>query len=126
MGLKVSGGDKDPEMIEGCKKNLRKFEVQASLKVGDVAETIPDGIDRIVTDPPYGRASSTSQEELSSIYERLFKTAQKRLKKDGYLSAIFPGQDYIAMGKEHLKSIETYKVKVHGSLDRHFTVFKKD
>ncbi len=125
MGLDVCGGDKDPEMIEGCRKNLRKFEVEASLEVGDVSETIPEDIDHIVTDPPYGRASSTSKEEISSIYERLFRTAQKRLKKDGYLSAIFPGQDYITMGKKHLDLIETYKVRVHRSLDRHFTVFRK-
>ncbi len=125
MGLKVSGGDKNPEMIEGCKKNLRKFEVEASLTIGDVSETVPEGIDGIVTDPPYGRASSTSKETLSSIYERLFKTAEKKLKKGGYLSAIFPGENYVEMGKEHLKLIETYKVRVHRSLDRHFSVFKK-
>ncbi len=125
MGLEVSGGDKDPKMVEGCRKNLREFEVEASLTVGDVAENIPDGIDHIVTDPPYGRASSTDKEELSSIYERLFETAQKRLKKGGYLSAIFPEENYVAMGKDHLKLIETYKVRVHRSLDRHFTVFKK-
>ncbi len=125
VGLDVSGGDKDPEMIEGCRKNLREFEVEASLKVGDVSETIPEEIDLIVTDPPYGRASSTSKEEISSIYERLFRTAQKRLKKDGYLSAIFPGKNFIALGEEHLELMETYKVRVHRSLDRHFTVFKK-
>ncbi len=125
MGLDVSGGDKDHKMIEGSRKNLREFEVEASLKIGDVSETIPEGIGHIVTDPPYGRASSTSKEEISSIYERLFNTAQKRLKKGGYLSAIFPDQNYIMMGKEYLELIETYKVRVHRSLDRHFTVFKK-
>ncbi|MFW5952670.1 MAG: methyltransferase [Candidatus Natronoplasma sp.] len=125
MGLDVSGGDKDPKMIEGCKKNLSEFEVEASLEAGDVRETIPDGIDHIVTDPPYGRASSTSKEDLSSIYKRLFRTAQERLKEGGYLSAIFPGQNYLAIGEEHLELIETYKVRVHRSLDRHFTVFKK-
>jgi len=125
MGHDVSGGDKDPEMIEGCRKNLREFDVEASLEVGDVSETIPEDIDHIVTDPPYGRASSTSKEEISCIYERLFKTALKRLKKGGYLSAIFPGKNYIIMGKEHLELIETFKVRVHRSLNRHFTVFKK-
>jgi len=126
MGHDVSGGDKDPKMVEGCKINLREFLVEASLEVGDVSETIPEGIDLIVTDPPYGRASSTSKEDLSPIYKRLFRTAQERLKKGGYLSAIFPEQSYIMMGKEHLELIETYKVRVHRSLDRHFTVFRKN
>ncbi|MEF8835936.1 MAG: methyltransferase [Candidatus Thermoplasmatota archaeon] len=126
MGLDVSGGDKDPDMIEGCRKNLKEFEVEASLEVGDVSETIPKGIDCIVTDPPYGRASSTSKEKLASIYKRLFRTTQERLKKGGYLSAIFPGKDYVSMGKEHLELIETHKVRVHRSLNRDFTVFKKN
>ncbi len=126
MGLDVSGGDKDPEMIEGCKENLREFEVEASLEAGDVSETIPEGIDSIVTDPPYGRASSTSKEDISSIYRRLFRTAEGRLKKGGFLSAIFPEENYVVMGKEYLDLIETYKVRVHRSLDRHFTVFKKE
>ncbi|MBS3781061.1 MAG: methyltransferase [Candidatus Thermoplasmatota archaeon] len=125
MGLDVSGGDKDSKMIEGCRKNLREFDVEASLEVGDVAETIPKDIDCIATDPPYGRASSTSKEGLSSLYERLFRISEERLKKGGYLSAIFPGLDYVAIGKEYLELIETYKIRVHRSLDRHFTVFKK-
>ncbi len=125
MGLDVSGGDKDPKMIEGCRKNLREFGVEGSLEVGDVAETIPEDIEGIVTDPPYGRASSTNKEDLSSIYKRLFRAAQRGLKKGGYLSAIFPRQKYISIGKEHLDLIETYKVRVHRSLDRHFTVYKK-
>ncbi|MFP4001096.1 MAG: methyltransferase [Candidatus Natronoplasma sp.] len=124
MGFQVSGGDKDTKMIEGCKENLREFEVEASLEVGDVSETIPKGIDRIVTDPPYGRASSTLKEDLGSIYERFFETSREKLRKGGYLSAIFPGTNHVEMGKEYLDLVETYKVRVHRSLDRHFTVFR--
>lgn len=124
MGFQMSGGDKDPSMIEGCKKNLEAFDVEARLKVGDVSKTIPQGIDCVVTDPPYGRASSTSQEDLSSIYERLFNSAEERLKKGGYLSAVFPEERYVSLGEKHLDLIQRYKLRVHRSLDRHFTVFK--
>ncbi len=126
MGLKPSGGDKDPEMIEGCKRNLKEFKVEAPLQMGDVSENIPDDTDVIVTDPPYGRASSTSKESLSPIYERLFKTSKEKLNEGGYLSAVFPDKKYVSQGEKHLKLIEEYKVRVHGSLDRHFTVFKKE
>ncbi len=125
MGLKVSGGDIDADMIEGCRKNLREFEVEAELEVGDVSETIPEDIDIIVTDPPYGRASSTSEEDLYSIYQRLFRTAQNRLKEEGHLAAVFPGYDYIEMGERYLDLVETHMLKVHRSLDRYFTTFKK-
>ncbi len=126
MGLSVSGGDIDPDMIEGCKKNLRDFNVEAPLETGDVSDTIPSGIDAIITDPPYGRASSTSKEELSSIYERLFEASKRDLKEGGYLSAIFPEKKYISTGKRYLRLVETYEVRVHRSLKRHFTVFKKE
>ena len=125
MGLSASGGDKDTEMIEGCKKNLRKYKVEAKLETGDVSETIPEDIDRIVTDPPYGRASSTSKEDLEPIYRRLFNSSKERLKKGGYFSAIFPDKRFIKMGEKYLDLKESYKVRVHRSLDRHFTVFRK-
>ncbi len=125
MGLRVTGGDKDPDMINGCRTNLKKFDVTADLEVGDVSQTIPEGIDLVVTDPPYGRASSTSNEELFPIYERLFKTSKDRLIKGGHLAAIFPEERYILLGEEYLELLETHKIKVHGSLDRYFTAFRK-
>lgn len=125
MGLNVSGGDKDPSMIEGCRRNLDEFNVKADLKVGDVSQTIPDKIDAVVSDPPYGRAASTSKEDLESIYQRLFETCEKRLKEGGYLAAIFPGEEYVDLGQKYLQLLESYKLRVHRSLDRYFTVFKK-
>ncbi len=125
MGLEVSGGDKDPEMIKGCRKNLREFDVECELKEGDVSHTIPEDIELIVTDPPYGRASSTSKEDLYSIYERLFETSAEKLVDGGRLAAIFPEEEHISIGQEHLELVEKYRTRVHGSLDRNFTVFKK-
>ncbi|MEF8873480.1 MAG: methyltransferase [Candidatus Thermoplasmatota archaeon] len=125
MGLEVSGGDKDPEMIKGCEKNLNEFDVKCELKEGDVSQTIPEDIEIVATDPPYGRASSTSKEDLKSIYQRLFEASAERLKEGGRLAAIFPEEEYISMGEEHLELLERYRTKVHGSLDRNFTVFKK-
>jgi len=125
MGFQMSGGDKDPNMIEGCKENLEEFRIEARLEVGDVSETIPRGVDCVVTDPPYGRASSTSKEDLYPIYERLFTSAEKRLKVDGYLTVVFPSKKYVSLGKGYLELIERYKVRVHRSLNRYFTVFKK-
>lgn len=125
MGFEMSGGDIDEEMVKGCKTNLETFGCDSKITEGDVSETIPDNMDAVVTDPPYGRASTTSGENKEIIYKRLFKTCQSKLKNGGYLSTIFPEKKYYDMGKEFLDPIERYKVRVHGSLDRHFCVFMK-
>ncbi len=125
MGFDMSGGDIDEDMVNGCKINLKKFGCDAKIFKGDVSETVPDKIDAVVTDPPYGRASTTSGENKEDIYKRLFKTCQSKLKDGGHLSTIFPDKKYFELGKEFLEPIERYKVMVHGSLDRHFCVFRK-
>ncbi|MFW6176103.1 MAG: methyltransferase [Thermoplasmatota archaeon] len=125
MNFSMTGGDIDSDMVQGCKTNLKKFGCRGEIKKGDVSETIPDKIDAVVTDPPYGRASTTSGEDKEEIYKRLFRTCENRLKDGGYLSTIFPDKKYYKMGKDFLEPIERYKVMVHGSLDRHFCVFSK-
>lgn len=127
LGMDVSGGDKDKEMVQGCEENLKEFDVTASLTHGDVSGTIPEDIDRIVTDPPYGRASSTKGEELEEIYGRLFSKAAESLRPGGYMAAVFPSLDHVYMGNENeeLELVEHHKTRVHASLDRFFTVYKK-
>lgn len=125
MGFDMSGGDIDKEMVEGCKMNLRKFGCEAKVSEGDVSQTIPKDIDAVITDPPYGRASTISGENKEEIYKRLFKACERKLIDGGYLSTIFPDKKYYDMGKEFLEPIERYKMMVHGSLDRHFCVFRK-
>ncbi len=125
MGFRPSGGDIDQDMIEGCRRNLQEFEVEAPLEVGDVSKNIPEDVDVIVTDPPYGRASSTSKEELLPIYRRLFERSESILSKGSHLSAVFPEESHVSLGEEYLELIEEHKVRVHGSLNRHFTAFKK-
>lgn len=125
MNFSVTGGDKDKKMIEGCKKNLKEYDIQAPVYLGDVSKTIPDDIDCIVTDPPYGRASSTLDEDITKIYKRLFESSKNKLKQEGFLSAIFPDEKYLDIGREHMDFVEKYDVRVHKSLTRHFSVFQK-
>ncbi len=125
MGINVSGGDIDPEMIEGCRINLDEFNIEGELEVGDLEDTIPSDIDCIVTDPPYGRAASTSGESVEELYERLFLAAKKDLKDRGYLAVIFPDRKYCELGKDFLSLKEHYETNVHSSLNRHFCVYEK-
>ena len=125
MGIDVSGGDIDPEMVEGSRENLDEFDVQGDLKVGDLEDTIPSDIDCIVTDPPYGRAASTSGESIEELYERLFVASEKNLKKGGHLAVIFPDKKFCDMGKDILTLKEHYITNVHSSLNRHFCIYEK-
>ncbi len=125
IGLDVSGGDIDEDMVEGCRENLEAYSISGDLYQGDVSETIPEKIDCVVTDPPYGRASTTDGEELKHIYDRLFQTCESRLKKGGYLSAVFPEKRYVERGTRYLSLVEHHEMRVHGSLTRHFSVFKR-
>ncbi len=125
IGYNMFGGDIDEDMVKGCRKNLKEFDCDAEVEKGDVSQTIPENIDAVVTDPPYGRASTTSGEKKSEVYKRLFETCKNKLKDGGHLSTIFPDKKYYEMGKDFLEPIERYKVRVHGSLNRYFCVFRK-
>ncbi len=125
MGFVVSGGDIDEKMVSGCKENLEFYGLDASIVRGDVFETTPNGIDRIITDPPYGRSSSSQGENVSNIYDRLFRTAAECLTDGGYLSVIFPDSSYYEKGSKILEPIEMHRVYVHNTLERFFCVFKK-
>lgn len=125
LGLNVSGGDIDENMVEGCKRNMRQFEVDGEVSCGDVSETVPYGVDSVMTDPPYGRAASTGGEDIEKIYRRLFETCRDRLKEGGYLSTIFPKREYLEIGKRYLELVESYESRVHGSLKRIFCVYVK-
>lgn len=125
MGIEVSGGDIDSEMVEGSRENLDEFDVQGNLKVGDLEDTIPSDIDCIVTDPPYGRAASTSGESIEQLYNRLFLAAEKNLIQGGHLAVIFPEKKYCELGKDILSLKEHYVANVHSSLNRHFCVYEK-
>ncbi len=126
MGYLISGGDTDRRMVEGCKKNLHSFGFDVDVFEGDVSDNIPDEIDRIVTDPPYGRSSSSQGEEVDSIYRRFLQTAREKLKVKGYLSVIFPNKKYYRLGSEYLTPVEIYRTRVHSSLERYFCLYRKD
>ncbi len=126
MGYKVSGGDTDPMMVEGCRRNLRTYNLQGNVWEGDVSQNIPEGIDRIVTDPPYGRSSSSRGEDIRTVYSRLLLTASERLGDKGYLAVIFPGKRYYRLGSEYLSPVEMHRTRVHSSLERYFCLFRKE
>jgi tRNA (guanine10-N2)-dimethyltransferase len=126
VGAKLIGGDIKEEMIEGCRENLKKYDIKSSLYQSDVGD-IHEHLERahsIATDPPYGRSSTTMKEDPRLLYERSFRTFGEMLADGGFLAIVLPSEGFIEVGEDFLHLEEVHKQKVHGSLDRFYCVFK--
>ena len=126
VGARVVGGDIREDMVAGSRDVLSQFGLAADLHVGDVADIAGRvrGVDAIAMDPPYGRATTTKGESLTSLYRRGFEAAAEALKPGGYLSAVLP--DTVARPEvEGLEFVESYDLRVHRSLTRTFVVTRR-
>lgn len=128
-GAKLIGSDIDPRMVEGTAKNLRHFKIGATVfqsDIGEVPKHLSAPVDAIVTDLPYGRASSTHRQEILSLYDKAFSTFAKILKPGGRAVVGMSEEDRIKIGEKHLRLESVYPVRVHKSLTRYFCVYIKD
>ncbi|TET89473.1 MAG: methyltransferase domain-containing protein [Methanomassiliicoccales archaeon] len=126
IGAELMGSDIKEEMIEGCRENLLSYNLDSFLfrsDVGDISENV-DSVSSIVTDPPYGRSSTTMKEELGSLYRRSFESFSDVLERGGYLAIVLPDKAFIEVGEEYLRLEEVYEQRVHRSLTRFYCVFK--
>ncbi len=125
-GIRTVGIDIDGGMLEGAATNLERFGLDAELMEGDVSmlsEHAP--LDAVATDPPYGRSTSLRDEGLAAIYTRMFTASAESLRTGGHLAVALPAEWAIRLGGEHLEMIGSHPMKVHRSLTRWFTVFRK-
>lgn len=124
MGVKPVGWDISEKMVGGCRQNLSYFRLK-----GDIAEQNAleyKGrlkVDAIVTDPPYGRASYTSDKEVDRLYTNFISKSHKLVKKGGYVILMLPSSKKINPKGFHVKGY--YDVRVHKSLTRRIWVIKK-
>ena len=127
VGAEVVGSDIDPEMVAGSRWTLSHYRRPGRIIMADVGKlpSLVPKIDAIATDPPYGRSSSTNREPIESLYPRAFEAFGRMLKPGGRLAICLPEERHATMVGPDLKLEETYPVRVHGSLTRHFTVFSK-
>lgn len=123
MGMKAVASDFDEEMVIGCAENMDHFGLKlhdsAVLDIGDITERFHD-VDSVVTDPPYGRSTHTGGEDIASIYRRAMVSIGDVLKNGGGACVVLPHEvDAPTMTKE-----DVFVQKVHGSLSRHYHVFR--
>jgi hypothetical protein len=116
-------GNFDEEMVIGTRENmdfyglpLHDFDV---LDIGDIPERFHD-IDAVCTDPPYGRSTKTGGEQISEIYARAEQSLPKVLRSGGRAVVVLPYE--LAFRTMELEGV--YLQRVHGSLSRHYHVFR--
>jgi tRNA (guanine10-N2)-dimethyltransferase len=134
MGLTIYGSDMDPEMVKSSKGNLGQLNIGkhyiTKADVGECAkwkenEHYPDGgFDAIVADPPYGRSSNTAGEKIRDIYARAFASLEEIIKPGGYLLLILPEEEDAKLAQGHFENVGIYPQHVHGSLTRHYCLFR--
>ncbi len=128
MGAEIHGLDLDKSMVEGCIENLAHFGLGGKIESGDATEiNAREEFDIVITDPPYGRASTTMGRSLESLYKKAVNSIFQALKKRGTACIISP--DILAL-EEIAEEIgftvrETHLLRVHKSLTRKIVVLNK-
>lgn len=126
VGARPLGLDIRREAVEGTGRTLEAFGVQGHLRVGDVAE-LPSwarGLTAVATDPPYGRSTTTRGEPLASLYRRAFGAIAEALAPEGRAALVVPDLAYVELAAGRLQLLESYALRVHRSLTRHFCLLR--
>jgi len=128
LGGRLYGIDRDPTMVRGALENLTHLGLSADAIVvgdaGDVEFEDPElRFDALLTDPPYGRSSSTGGETAHRLVERVVPRWAQRLATAGRVVLVVPS------GAPELPApwmrILSVPVRVHRSLTREFRVYQR-
>jgi tRNA (guanine10-N2)-dimethyltransferase len=128
IGCRVVGMDVQRRMVRGSLRNLcyygvsREGIVKADARYPPIRE-----VDRIVTDPPYGRAASTLGREIGEIVKDFLSTARSYIPKRRRICIASPESVKIGKMAEELgyKLVESHPVYVHRSLTREVAVLER-
>ncbi|MDH4214446.1 MAG: THUMP domain-containing protein [Candidatus Thorarchaeota archaeon] len=83
IGALVIGIDKNWTLLEGARVNLSGINSKYSIIQADALYLPVQTVDHIVTDPPYGRSSSTRGAESRELFDSLLRKAPSILQPGG-------------------------------------------
>jgi len=127
VGCRVVGSDVNDVMVEGCSRNLKYFRIPFDgLIVGDARKLPYTAVDCIVSDPPYGRASSTHGDSPLKLVSDFLFEAMAVLPRGGYLSLALPGDwDWRAVAVDlGYAFVDRHFVREHKSLTREILIIR--
>jgi tRNA (guanine10-N2)-dimethyltransferase len=128
IGCRAVGIDAQKRMIIGTKKNLRFFNIAAEGLVLADSRKIPlFKVDSIVTDPPYGRSSSTLKSTTKQLVQEILASSYELLGVGQRICIASPKTLNITrLGAElGFRHVESHFAYVHRSLTREIAVFEK-
>ncbi len=128
LGCRVLGFDANKRMVKGTLRNLDFFNVESEcLGVADAKRLPLTKIDRIVTDPPYGRCASTMGYTTKRIFQDFLAAVSDQLRKRQRICLASPKTVKIADIAETsgFKQVQSHFAYVHRSLTREIAVLEK-
>jgi len=128
VGCRVLGLDIQRRMAEGTRRNLEHFGVDAEgLVIADSRKLPLVRIDRVVTDPPYGKSATTMKSTTKRLVEGVFASARSLLGIGQLICIASPKTLGISrVGKElGYRHVESHFAYVHGTLTREIAVFER-
>ncbi|HET6404283.1 MAG TPA: TRM11 family methyltransferase [Candidatus Thermoplasmatota archaeon] len=129
VGARAFGSDLDGRMVEGTRATLAQMGVEGATvetrDVGELPEFAPQ-LDAVVTDPPYGRSSTTNQEDIVRLYDRFVDAAHEALKPGGRLAFITASPELRDRALRRFRLEQTHEQRVHRSMTRYWGVYVKE
>lgn len=128
IGCHALGVDAQKRMVLGAQKNLRFFNISAEGLVWGDARRLPfNHVDCIITDPPYGRSSSTLKSTTKQLVQDVLASAHGLLGVGQRICIAAPKTLNIKATGEALgfRHVESHFAYVHRTLTREIAVFEK-
>ncbi len=128
IGCRAVGIDAQRRMVMGTKKNLAHFGITAEGLIHADSRKIPlFKVDAIVTDPPYGRSSSTLKSTTKQLVEEVLAASWQLLGVGQRICIASPKTLNITRLAEGLgfRHVESHFAYVHHTLTREIAVFEK-
>ena len=128
IGCKVVGFDVQLRMVRGTRRNLQHLGVEPEgIFRADARYPPIRQVDCVVTDPPYGRASTTRGRHISDIVSDLLSTLEDHVSKGKRVCLASPKSVNIKeLARDRgFKPVESHFVYVHRSLTREIAVLER-
>lgn len=145
VGAFVVGSDIEKKMIEGTEKNLRhqgidnfhlvctdirdlpkKLEDLNTKKILGNKRIAKNGLNMIITDPPYGRATSTKGEPIEQLMNISFQIFSKLLSSNGVVVIALPNKDLVASVNKYFDILGEFTYRIHRTLTKHIFILRKN
>lgn len=128
IGCRAVGIDAQRRMVLGTKRNLEFFSISAEGLIWGDSRKIPlQKVDAIVTDPPYGRSSSTLKSTTKQLVIDVLGASYALLGVGQRICIASPKTlNIVSLGEElGFSHVESHFAYIHATLTREIAVFEK-